>query len=179
LAAGLATTPEDSQHTSLHARVEHCRGSGMLATLDDDLSTFTSNPAQEADLWLLPVEDLRRQGSPRAGMVEGCSLSCYLRLVDWTSRLVRQGKASLGPEIGSIFERLGIGATAWEATMAELLGQARRVGSYFGTPRGWWRRRGPTTAAGIATRSAACRTRRAPSPDRADRPPPIPRRARG
>ncbi len=36
-------------------------------------------------------------------LVEGCTFSCYLRLVDWTSRLVREGKASLDPQISSIF----------------------------------------------------------------------------
>ncbi len=66
---------------------------------------MTSDPAQEADLWLLPLEeDMRAQGSSRAGMVEGFICSCYLRLVDWTSRLVRDGKASLDPQIISIIE---------------------------------------------------------------------------
>ena len=107
-AAGLSATPESSEHTSLHERIEHCQANGTIESLRDDLSTLTSHPAQEADLWLTPLEDLRGSDGSRAGMVEGCTLSCYLRLVDWTSRLVREAKANLDPEIGSIFERLGI-----------------------------------------------------------------------
>jgi len=42
---------------------------------NDDLSSLTSDPAQEVELWLLPLEDLRAQGSSRAGMVEGCTFS--------------------------------------------------------------------------------------------------------
>jgi len=134
VAAGLAPTPESSEHTSLHERIEHCQGSGTLATIRDDLSSLTSDPAQEADLWLLPLEDMRAQGSSRAGMVEGCTFSCYLRLVDWTSRLVRDGKASLDPQIISIFERLGIECSVWEETVAKLFVPTRRSGSHFGTP---------------------------------------------
>ncbi len=88
----------------MHDRIEHCQRNGTLATICDDLSSMTSDPAQEADLWLLPLEDMRAESSSRAGMVEGCTFSCYLRLVDWTSRLVRDGKASLDPQIISIIE---------------------------------------------------------------------------
>jgi len=49
----------------------------------------------EQDLWLCPVEDRRRQGATREGMLEGLSLGSYLLLVDYTSRLCRQGKAFL------------------------------------------------------------------------------------
>jgi len=65
----------------------------------------------------------------------GCTFSCYLRLVDWTSRLVRDGKASLDPQIISIFERLGIECSAWEETVAKLFVPTRRSGSHFGTPK--------------------------------------------
>ena len=134
LAAGLGTTPESSQHTSLHERVEHCRENGSMATIRDDLSTRTSQPAQEADLWLMPLEDLRTHGGQRVGMVEGCTFACYLRLVDWTSRLVRESKASLDPQMASIFDRLAIDSSAWEETVARLFVATRRSGSHFGTP---------------------------------------------
>jgi hypothetical protein len=41
------------------------------------------------------------------GLLEGFSLGSYLLLVDWTSRLVRQGKARLTAEVASVLERLG------------------------------------------------------------------------
>ena len=80
------------------------------------------------------MEDLGAKGGSRGGMVEGCTLSCYLRLVDWTSRLVRDGKANLDPQISSIFERLKIDSSAWEETVARLFAPTRRTGSHFGTP---------------------------------------------
>ncbi len=54
------------------------------------------------------------------------------RLVDWTSRLVRQGKASVGAEVASIFERLGFDANRWQATMSSLFGEKKLVGCFFG-----------------------------------------------
>jgi hypothetical protein len=66
-------------------------------------------------------------------MVEGCTLSCYLRLVDWTSRLVREEKANLDPAVAPILVRLGIESSAWETTIARLFRETKRTGSHFGT----------------------------------------------
>ena len=134
LAAGAAATPEDSPYTSLHARIEHCRINGTLDSIRDDLSTLTRDPPQERGLWLLPLDDLRDEGSSQAGLMAGCTLSCYLRLVDWTSRLVRDGKAHLDAEVCSIFERLRVDSSAWTETMTRILGEPRRGGCYFGRP---------------------------------------------
>ncbi len=134
LAAGAAALPEETPHTSLHARIEHCRANGTLESIRDDLSTLTHDASQEQGLWLLPVDDLRNEGSLRAGLVEGCTLSYYLRLVDWTSRLVREGKAHLDAGISSIFERLGADPSAWVDTMSRLMREPKRSGSYFGRP---------------------------------------------
>jgi len=57
-----------------------------------------------------------------------------LRLVDWTSRLLREGKAHLDAGISSIFERLGADSSAWVDTLSRLMRQPRRSGSYFGRP---------------------------------------------
>ncbi len=75
VAAAMAATPESSQHTSLHERIEQYQETETLETIRDGLSSLTSNPAQDADLWLLPVEDLRASGGLRAGMAEGCTTS--------------------------------------------------------------------------------------------------------
>jgi hypothetical protein len=72
----LADTPEDSTHTSLRARLDHCRANGTAGTLRDDLSTQTHNPAQEAGLWLMPIDDHRPRGKDRVGLIAGCTLSC-------------------------------------------------------------------------------------------------------
>jgi hypothetical protein len=68
---------------------DHCRVTGTLETVHD-LSTQTHNPAQEAGLWLLPVADERATAAAIAWARRGVHLSVYLRLVDWTSRLVRR-----------------------------------------------------------------------------------------
>jgi len=47
----------------------------------------------EEGLWLCPIEDRRKLGSPREGMLEGFSLGNDLLLVDYTGRLFREGKA--------------------------------------------------------------------------------------
>jgi hypothetical protein len=132
VAAGSAPTPEDSLHTSFRARVDFCRTNGTIDALRSDLSTLTDEPEQESGLWLLPVNDRRRLGSQGPGLVVGCTLACYVRLIDWTSRLIREGKASLDPGTASLFARLGIDPTAWETTIGHLAEQTQRCGSYFG-----------------------------------------------
>ena len=134
LAAGVAPTPEAPQHTSFHTRLDHAKSEGTLATLRDGLSTLTRNPHQEERLWLLPTDDLRDRGGTRPGLATGCTLSCYVRLIDWTSRLIRAGKAHLDPASRSLFERLGVDPDSWEATVLQLVRSTKSVGSHFGTP---------------------------------------------
>jgi len=89
----------------------------------------------EQDFWLCPVEDRRRLGAKREGMVEGFSLGSYLLLVDYTSRLCRQGKARVSRDVAAILERLGTSADIWGRRIQQLLGKARLLGSYFTTDR--------------------------------------------
>ena len=84
----------------------------------------------ERDLWLIPIEDRRKQGALREGMREGFTLGQYLMLVDYTSRLVRDGKAALTAEVESIFTRLGSSAESWGARMRKLKG-ARLIGRFL------------------------------------------------
>jgi hypothetical protein len=65
-------------------------------------------------------------------LLPGFTLSCYLRLVDWTSRLLRKGKARVSAEMSSIFERLRLDAGRWEATLLGLLKGTKLVGHFFG-----------------------------------------------
>lgn len=134
VAAGIASTPEDSPHTSLHARIEQCRAEGTVDALRDELSTQTRNPAQEAGGWLLPIDDHRAEGGARAGLVSGLTLSSYLRLVDWTSRLLRADKAHLPADLAPIFVRIGTEPADWGTIVAALLARGRRTGCHFGRP---------------------------------------------
>ena len=81
------------------------------------------------------MEDRRRQGAQREGMLEGFSLGSYLLLVDYTSRLCRQGKARVSREVASILDRLGTNAAAWAHRIQRLFSKTRLLGSYFTTDR--------------------------------------------
>jgi hypothetical protein len=74
----------------------------------------------EDSLWLVPIEDRQRQGSIRKGIVEGFTLGQYLLLVDYTSRVVRKGKAVVSSELAGIFERLQSSAEIWSQRIKRL-----------------------------------------------------------
>ena len=139
VAAGIAAAPETSRHTSVRRRVRHAKARGRLAELKaaESGSVAGSRAAGdvEEDLWLCPEEDRRRQGSTREGMLEGFSLGSYLLLVDYTSRLRRQGKARVSREVASILDRLGTNADAWGHRIGRLFEKTRLLGSYFCTDR--------------------------------------------
>lgn len=139
VAAGLAATPETSLHTSVHQRVEHAAALGKLEVLKaaarGSVAGSRAVGALEEDLWLCPIEDRRREGSQREGLLEGFSLGSYLLLVDYTSRLWRQGKARVSHEVASILDRLGTSAEVWGQRIRHLLGKPRLLGSYFSADR--------------------------------------------
>jgi hypothetical protein len=132
VAAGVASTPEESAHTSFKARFSHSKANGTAELLHDGLSTLTRDPAQEAGLWLLPVDDDRSHGGTRPGLHEGLTLSCYFRLVDASGRMIRAGKASLEADLAPIFERLKLDRHALESTIAKLFQPSGRVPNQIG-----------------------------------------------
>jgi hypothetical protein len=132
VAAGVASTPEESAHTSFKARFSHSKANGTAELLHDGLSTLTRDPAQEAGLWLLPVDDDRSQGGARPGLHEGLTLSCYFRFVDASGRMIRAGKARLEADLAPIFERLHLDRHVLEATMAKLFQPSERVPNQIG-----------------------------------------------
>ena len=108
-AAGMAQIPEESDHTSVKARVEHCREQGRMEELQSALQqtaegrTLSPDAARrlEQQLWLCPFSNDPSNpgdGAGRRGMISGFSLAQYLQLVDWTSHLVREGKASVSAQ---------------------------------------------------------------------------------
>ncbi len=135
VAAGIAATPETGRHTSVRQRVRHAKAKGKLAELKAAKSGSVAGSRVagdvEQDLWLCPVEDRRRKGAQREGMLEGFSLGSYLLLVDHTSRLCRQGKARVSRAVASILDRLGTDATAWADRIHGLFSKRRLLGSYF------------------------------------------------
>jgi hypothetical protein len=88
----------------------------------------------EESHWLCPIEDRRRLGSSREGMLEGLSLGNYLLLVDYSGRLFRDGKAAISRRVAAIFDRLGGSAEHWHARL-EKLSKGRLFGRFFAASR--------------------------------------------
>ena len=82
LVAGIASTPETSQHTSVKQRVDHAQGGGRMADLQqaEQGSVAASRRAEslEDELWLCPIEDRRRLEGEREGMLEDFFGGSYL-----------------------------------------------------------------------------------------------------
>lgn len=138
VAAGLAATPESSPHTSIKERVAHAEMQGRLddvrAALCGSISASRAANELEDSLWLVPIEDRRRLGSDREGMLEGFTLGNYLMLVEYTGRLVREGKASIASELADIFARLGFSVDAWQTRLLKLSG-GRLLGRFLSAHR--------------------------------------------
>ena len=98
LRAGMADTPEDSDHTSIQRRVE---------------------AAKEG---CIPKELMRFQGDEHKHKLAGIpfSLEHYVELVDWTGRVVRKRKRGvIDDKLPPILERLAIGEDTWLAIATE------------------------------------------------------------
>jgi hypothetical protein len=124
IAAKLADTPETSDHTSIKQRLEHVEAEGQTAQLEaaSQGSVLGSLAAAglEESLWLCPIEDRRELDSTREGMIAGFPLGSYVRLVDYTARLFRPGKATISAELAGILDRLGTNARSWQVKMKKL-----------------------------------------------------------
>jgi REP element-mobilizing transposase RayT len=138
VAAGIATVPEASVHTSIKERVEHVRAQGRTEELMAARAGTVAGSAASAGLeelhWLCPIEDRRSLDSSREGMLEGFSLGSYLLLVDYTGRLFRDGKARISHGVNEILARIGTTAEAWQARL-ERLRKGRLLGRFFAASR--------------------------------------------
>ncbi len=137
VAAGIARRPEDSPHTSIKARVDHARESGTLPdTIDQpaDRTRIDTVPEDET-FWLAPISDRREHGGTRPGISSAMNLASYLRLLDWTSRLFRRGKARLPGDVADILSRLGSSPDLWQFRLERLKNTRRLFGVAFATKR--------------------------------------------
>ena len=53
-----------------------------------------------------------------------------IKLVDYTGRLFREGKASISADLAGVFERLGCSAQSWQIQIEKLRGD-RLLGRFF------------------------------------------------
>ena len=138
VAAGIAAVPEEGDHTSVKARVEHVKNQGRVKDLQTaragSVAGSRASKELEEALWLIPIEDRRQLDSQREGMLSGFTLGNYLILVEYTGRLLREGKASISVELTDIFERFGSSAALWQARLQKLSG-GRGLGRFLSTSR--------------------------------------------
>lgn len=90
--AGIAETPEDSEYTSIKARID---------SLTHNLKTAP---------YLHPFV-----GNPSTQMLDGIPLRLidYIELVDWTARQLRDEKAAMSDKIPLVLERLNFNQLNW------------------------------------------------------------------
>jgi len=97
--AGMAKTPEQSDHTSIKRRIKQ--------------ALKVKQPYQPEQQ---PKGLLAFAGNPRADMPDGIPfvLSDYLKLVDWSGRIIREDKKGYIPEhLPDILQRLNIDPRNW------------------------------------------------------------------
>ena len=135
VAAGLAKTPEESPHTSVKTRLDHCREQGTLDALIDQPKDRTRHEGAQEDqaVWLVPIEDRRGIDGTRRGVTPIMNLASYLCLLDWSSRLIRRGKTRVPREVVGILDRLGTSAGHWQEHLEKLAGVDRIYGVVFAT----------------------------------------------
>lgn len=138
VAAGVASVPETSPHTSIQQRVKHVEGEGRVEDLkaaeQGSVAGVAKSSGLEESHWLCPIEDRRAVDSSREGMLAGFTLGNYLLLVDYTGRLFREGKASMSREVASLFDRLGSSAERWQERLLKL-SEGRLLGRFFAATR--------------------------------------------
>ena len=101
--AGIASTPEESEFTSIYERIRSAR---ITPTAEHDASEEIIPP-------LLPFKD---RGSTTR--VIPFPFPEYLALVDWTGRSIRNDKSGyIDPKLPPIATRLRIDPIAWQAAM--------------------------------------------------------------
>ena len=105
--AGMETTPEQSDHTSIQLRIQHCRNmADQRHTGDDDTNNENLQPE-----CLMPFA-----GNPRQPMPPGIpfNLIDYIELIDWTGRAVLANKRGHIPEhTPPVLQRLDISPEHW------------------------------------------------------------------
>jgi len=130
--AGIAETPEDSDHTSIQRRIR-----ALQAAVEPEGARAQQTPEPEAPLQpleLLPFAGGERQDGPKGLPFH---LPDYLELVNWTGQAVRDDKrGAISQDLPPILERLGIDGQAWlrlatqfESSFSTWVGKAEHVHS--------------------------------------------------
>lgn len=101
--AGIASTPEDSEFTSIYERIRAAR--------------TTPNPEHGSSEEIIPPLLQFKDGRPTTRAIP-FSFREYLALVDWSGRSIRDDKMGyIDPKLPPIAARLRIDPIAWQAAM--------------------------------------------------------------
>lgn len=110
--AGVAATPEESEFTSIYARVQqhtsYLRARRTVPEHTRHRGRFNAPP-------LLAFRDEGTEQRPSLPM----RFEDYLQLVDWTGRMARSDKSAIDSKLPTILTRLRIDPDAWRATMRQ------------------------------------------------------------
>lgn len=140
IAAGVATLPENSRHTSMKQRIDFFREHGKL---DQVRQSMHGNDADrravsqlEAEFWLMPIEDRRDRLDPsdystRAGAFDSMSFGKFLMLAEAIGKMKRKEKVQIDPDIVPIFDRLGIEPEPFCTTVCRMAGRCDLRGNAF------------------------------------------------
>lgn len=105
--ARIAVTPEQSEFTSIYARVRQMRGAAAGAT-------HHANESASIDVGLLAFRDANSTKDEVIPM----AFAEYLQLLDWTGRAAHAGKrGAIDTNAPSVLERLHIDPDAWQRVM--------------------------------------------------------------
>ncbi|MBT8207067.1 MAG: transposase [Acidimicrobiia bacterium] len=140
--AGIAETPEESEHTSVRDRIRVRQRLQERRARKDRTSTKGSRKrasrlrlssielrAPDDGIWLAPID--RRRNKRRPGLLP-ITLDQYLTVVDETGRMMRSGKRGAVPSmLPPILERLKVEASAWVTIWGEI---GRVFGTALGSP---------------------------------------------
>jgi hypothetical protein len=103
--AGIATTPEESDFTSIYERILESKAAQVSAS-------------QAANVRARVPLVAFRSSPPSAHEIIPFGFKEYLKLVDWTGRRIVDGKqGAIDPNMPPILERLRIDVAAWERLM--------------------------------------------------------------
>lgn len=110
--AGIATTPEESEFTSVYQRIRELR-----------------QPAAKPGTLRIQLRRFVEEGQKFTTVIP-CTLESYVSLVDWTGRILRDDKpGAIDSQAPPIMQRLKVDAQAWTTAM-------RPSGNVFGRAMG-------------------------------------------
>lgn len=141
--AGLASTPEDSDFTSIQERI---RAWAKETREDEDMANSADTPGVPSALWLCPISsDPGRRGCLQ--MTE----SEYFDLVDRSGRILRSGKRGvMDPGLEPILLRMGANPQAWMDTISHFESRFRLAAGLLSSLRNFAGQIGKQWFSGVA-----------------------------